>query len=39
MRNIDELAYKLYDLTYEEVLVVDPAFWLSEEEYEQIKIE
>lgn len=38
-RQIDELVYKLYDLSYEEVLVVDKDFWLSEEEYEQIKIE
>jgi hypothetical protein len=36
---IDELVFKLYDLTYEEVLVVCPDFWLSEAEYEQIKIE
>jgi len=38
-RQIDELVFKLYELTYEEVLVVCPDFWLSEEEYERIKIE
>jgi hypothetical protein len=31
---IDLLVYKLYDLTYEEVKVIDPAFALSREEYE-----
>jgi len=34
-----KLVFKLYDLTYEEVLVVCPDFWLSEEEYEKVKIE
>lgn len=36
---IDELVFKLYNLTYKEVLVVCPDFWLSEEEYERVKIE
>ncbi len=36
---IDELVFKLYDLTYEEVKVIAPDFWLSEEEYEGVKIE
>lgn len=31
---IDLLVYKLYDLSYEEVKVIDPAFALSREEYE-----
>lgn len=30
---IDLMVYKLYELSYAEVLVVDPAFGLSEEEY------
>lgn len=30
---IDVLIYKLYNLTYEEVKVVDPDFYLTEEEY------
>ena len=38
-RQIDELVFKLYELTYEEVLVVCPEFWLSEEEYNLIEIE
>ena len=35
---IDELVFKLYDLTYEEVKVIVPDFWLSEGEYEGIDI-
>lgn len=38
-RQIDEIVFKLYDLTYEEVKVIDPAFWLIEEEYNQVRIE
>lgn len=34
--DIDKLVYKLYDLTYEEVKVIDPEFGLSEGEYEKI---
>jgi hypothetical protein len=36
---IDRLVYKLYDLTYEEVKVIDPAFALSREEYESKALE
>jgi len=36
---IDIMVYKLYDLTYEEVKVIDPGFALSKEEYENYKIE
>jgi adenine-specific DNA-methyltransferase len=36
---IDELVYKLYDLTYDEVKVIDPDFWLSEGEYERVRAE
>jgi adenine-specific DNA-methyltransferase len=36
---IDVLAFKLYNLSYEEVLVIEPNFWLSKEEYEKIEIE
>jgi adenine-specific DNA-methyltransferase len=32
-RKIDLLVYKLYNLYYEEVLIVDPDFTLSKEEY------
>ena len=32
---IDLMVYKLYELTYEEVKIVDPAFALSKEKYEQ----
>ena len=31
---IDLMVYKLYELTYEEVKIVDPDFLMSEEEYE-----
>ena len=37
-RQIDELVYKLYDLTYEEVKVVDPGFWLSREDYGKVRL-
>ncbi len=33
-RQIDVMVFKLYELTYEEVLVVEPEFWLSREEYD-----
>ncbi|MDH4127622.1 MAG: hypothetical protein OEV44_02630 [Spirochaetota bacterium] len=32
-REIDMMVYKLYNLNYEEVKIVDPEFWLSESEY------
>lgn len=38
-QNIDNLVYKLYNLTYEEVKVIDPEFGLTEEEYRNLKIE
>ena len=39
-KEIDKMVYKLYELTYEEVKVVDPDFTLTltEEEYNQIRI-
>jgi adenine-specific DNA-methyltransferase len=37
-REIDEMVYRLYGLSYEEVKVVDPEFWLSREEYEQVRL-
>ena len=37
-QQIDTLVYKLYNLTWEEVQVVDPEFGLSEEEYEKFNI-
>ena len=33
-REIDVMVFKLYGLTYDEVLTVEPEFWLSKEEYE-----
>lgn len=37
-KEIDVLVYKLYELTYDEVKIIDKDFWLSEEEYSKIKI-
>jgi len=36
---IDIMVYKLYNLTYEEVKIIDPAFALTEKEYENFKME
>jgi len=33
------MVYKLYELTYEEVKIVDSAFALSKEEYDKFKLE
>jgi adenine-specific DNA-methyltransferase len=40
-QQIDNLVYKLYELTYDEVLVVEPEFSvrMSREEYEGLKVE
>ncbi len=38
-QEIDNLVYKLYELTYDEVKVIDPTFSLSEAEYEALKLE
>jgi adenine-specific DNA-methyltransferase len=38
-QEMDNLIYKLYELTYEEVKVIDPEFSLSKKEYEAIKLE
>lgn len=32
-KQIDELVYHLYELTYDEVKIIDKDFWLSEQEY------
>jgi adenine-specific DNA-methyltransferase len=37
-KQIDNLIYKLYELTYEEVLIIDPKFSLSKKEYGLIEI-
>ena len=36
---IDRLVYKLYQLTYDEIKIIDPEFKLTEQEYKAIKIE
>jgi len=38
-RQIDLMVYKLYNLTYDEVKIVDPEFQLSKDEYEKYKID
>jgi adenine-specific DNA-methyltransferase len=38
-KEIDVLVYKLYELTYDEIKVVDPDFWLSEEEYKNVRLD
>jgi len=38
-QQIDNLVYLLYNLTYDEVKVIDPEFGLSREEYEGIVLE
>ena len=35
-KDIDVMVYKLYELTYDEVLIVDSEFWMGREEYEGI---
>jgi len=37
-QKIDIMVYKLYELTYEEVLIIDPNFNLSQQEYENYKV-
>ena len=36
---IDIMVYKLYNLTYDEVKIIDPAFALTEREFENFQIE
>jgi hypothetical protein len=36
-RQVDRLVYRLYDLTWEEVKVIEPGFLLSKAEYEKME--
>jgi hypothetical protein len=36
-KEIDVMVYKFYELTYEEVKIIDSEFWMSEEEYSNFK--
>jgi len=36
---VNKMVYKLYELSYEEVKVIDPEFALSEDEYDNITLE
>lgn len=35
----ENMVYRLYDLSYDEVKVIDPVFALTKDEYEAIKLE
>ena len=37
-KQIDIMVYKLYDLTYEEILTIDKEFSMSEQEYNTYKL-
>jgi hypothetical protein len=37
-KEIDQLVYKLYSLTYQEIKIIDPEFDLTEQEYQAITI-
>ena len=37
-KKIDNLVYKLYNIPYNEIKVIDPGFSLTEDEYDSIKI-
>lgn len=39
MTRLDMILYHLYDLTYDEVLVVDPETPITREKYESFKLE
>lgn len=38
-KEIDKLVYKLYKLTFNEVLIIDPQTPITREEYERTKLE
>lgn len=38
-KEINQLIYQLYNLTYEETKIIDPEFELSKEKYQAITIE
>lgn len=38
-KDIDEIVYHLYDLTYDEVLIIDPQTPISREQYESFNID
>lgn len=38
-KKIDLMVYKIYDLTYDEVKIVDPELGMEEEEYQNFKLE
>jgi hypothetical protein len=38
-QQIDNMVYKLYELTYQEVKIIDPEIALTEQEYADIKLE
>jgi hypothetical protein len=38
-QQIDNMVYKLYEVTYQEVKIIDPEFALTEQEYADIKLD
>ncbi len=38
-KQLDLIVFKLYNLTFDEVLVAEPDFWLSEEEYDNFSLD
>jgi hypothetical protein len=38
-KEINQLIYQLYNLTYEETKIIDPEFELTEQEYQAITIQ
>ncbi|MCA6368668.1 MAG: Eco57I restriction-modification methylase domain-containing protein [Cytophagales bacterium] len=38
-KDLDVIVYKMYNLTFTEVKIVDAEFWLSEEEYNNYKVD
>lgn len=38
-KNIDEIVYHLYDLTYDEVLIIDPQIPISRDEYDSFSLQ
>ena len=38
MGKIDIMVYKLYELNYDEVIILDPGFEMSKGDYEKLEI-
>ena len=38
-KQIDKIVYKLYDMSYDDVKIIDPEFELSKKEYDAIQLD